>query len=124
MKKYRKELKRWRKKQRRIRERLQRARYVVRDDGDTAIRGGNINYEIAEKAQGIAHGGIGAFEVLVNRLKLKVSIDTRLKLLKVHRPYSESDHVLNIAYNVLCGGQRLEDIELRRNDEAFLNAIV
>lgn len=123
MKKYRKELKRWRKKQRRIRERLQRARYVVRDDGDTAIRGGNINYEIAEKAQGIAHGGIGAFEVLVNRLKLKVSIDTRLKLLKVHRPYSESDHVLNIAYNVLCGGQRLEDIELRRNDEAFLDAI-
>ena len=29
-------------------------------------------------------------------------------------PYHESDHVLNIAYNVLVGGQRLEDIELRR----------
>jgi hypothetical protein len=35
-------------------------------------------------------------------------------------PYWESDHVLNIAYNVLLGGMRLEDIELRRNDEVFL----
>jgi hypothetical protein len=29
-------------------------------------------------------------------------------------------HVLNLAYNALLDGQRLEDIELRRNDEAFL----
>jgi len=38
-------------------------------------------------------------------------------------PYYESDHVLNIAYNALCGGRCLEDIELRRNDENFLNAL-
>jgi len=44
-------------------------------------------------------------------------------LLKVHLPYHESDHVLNIAYNILAGGQRLEDIELRRQDEVFLNGL-
>jgi hypothetical protein len=38
-------------------------------------------------------------------------------------PYSESDHVLNIAYNPLCEGTRLEDIELRRNDVHFLDAL-
>lgn len=38
-------------------------------------------------------------------------------------PYHESDHVLNIAYNLLCGGRVLEDIELRRNDPAFLTAL-
>jgi hypothetical protein len=38
-------------------------------------------------------------------------------------PYHESDHVLNIAYNILAGGQRLEDIELRRQDENFLNCL-
>jgi hypothetical protein len=38
-------------------------------------------------------------------------------------PYHESDHVLNLAYNALLGGQRLEDIELRRNDEAFLDGL-
>jgi len=31
--------------------------------------------------------------------------------------------VLNIAYNVVCGGKVLEDIELRRNDEKYLDAL-
>jgi hypothetical protein len=30
---------------------------------------------------------------------------------------------LNIAYNVVCGGQVLEDIEIRRNDRVFLDAL-
>ena len=30
---------------------------------------------------------------------------------------------LNLAYNALLDGQRLEDIELRRNDEAFLDGL-
>jgi hypothetical protein len=33
------------------------------------------------------------------------------------------DHVLNLAYNAILGGQRLEDIELWRNDEAFLDGL-
>jgi hypothetical protein len=46
-----------------------------------------------------------------------------LKLLKVHRPYHESDHVLNIAYSILCGGRTLDDIERLRNDEVHLDAL-
>jgi hypothetical protein len=57
------------------------------------------------------------------RLGLADEIDARLDLLRYHVPYHESDHVLNMAYNILCGGVRLEDIELRRNDEVFLNAL-
>ena len=41
----------------------------------------------------------------------------------VHLPYHESDHVLNLAYNVLCGGTRLEDIERLRHDTAYLKAV-
>jgi len=51
------------------------------------------------------------------------AINQRVEVLKLHSPYHESDHVLNIAYNVLCGGRTLEDIELRRNDVAYLNAL-
>jgi hypothetical protein len=51
------------------------------------------------------------------------AIDSRLELLHIHLPYHESDHVLNIAYNPLCDGTCLEDIELRRNDEVFLDAL-
>ena len=38
-------------------------------------------------------------------------------------PYHESDHVLNLAYNALCEGKCLEDLELRRQDEAYLNLL-
>ena len=44
-------------------------------------------------------------------------------MLKVHPPYHESDHVLNLAYNLLAGGQRLEDLEGRRQDEVYLNGL-
>ena len=83
----------------------------------------NIHYEISDKAQGIAHGGIGAMHLLARRLGLIDAIDRRLVLLKIHLPYHESDHVLNLAYNALCEGTCLDDIELRRNDEAFLDAL-
>jgi hypothetical protein len=60
---------------------------------------------------------------MVQRLGLVEDINRHLHLLKVHLPYHESDHVLNLAYNLLAGGQRLEDIELRRQDEVFLNGL-
>lgn len=47
----------------------------------------------------------------------------QLLKLKRHLPYHEQDHVLNIAYNITAGGHCLEDIELLRNDEAWLDAL-
>ena len=61
--------------------------------------------------------------LLVKKLGLIEAIDRRLQLLKIHLPYHESDHVLNLAYNALCGGTCLEDLELLRNDEAYLDAL-
>jgi len=83
----------------------------------------NIHYELAGRSQGIASGGIGSMQLLARKIGLVDAIDRRLHLLKIHLPYHESDHVLNIAYNILCGGTCLEDIELRRNDVVFLDAL-
>jgi hypothetical protein len=83
----------------------------------------NIHYEIAEKVQGIAPGGIGAIHLLARKVGLIHDIDEHLHLLKRHLPYHESDHVLNIAYNLLAGDSRLEHIEVRRNDEVYLDAL-
>ena len=83
----------------------------------------NIQYEIAERTQGLASGGIGAMHLLARRIGLIEMIDRHLHLLKQHKPYHESDHVLNIAYNLLCGGTRLEHLELRRNDEVYAKAL-
>jgi len=83
----------------------------------------NIHYDIAERARGLAYGGIGAFHLLARKIGLIEAINSGLHLLKIHQPYHESDHVLNIAYNALCNGDCLQDIELRRNDAVFLDAL-
>jgi hypothetical protein len=91
--------------------------------GGPVLEDVNCRYELGERSQGIGCGGIGAIHKLVGKLGLAEAIDRRLHLLKFHVPYHESDHVLNIAYNLLCGGRVLDDIELRRNDPAFLAAL-
>jgi hypothetical protein len=83
----------------------------------------NIHYEVAGRCRGISSGGIGAIHLLARQLGLIDAIDRRLHLFLIHLPYHESDHVLNLAYNPLCEGTCLQDIELRRNDEAFLDAL-
>jgi hypothetical protein len=83
----------------------------------------NIHYRIADRALGMSCGGIGAVHQLARRTGLIDAIDEQVRVLKVHLPYHESDHVLNIAYNVLAGGRCLDHLELRRNDEGYLNAL-
>jgi len=87
------------------------------------LEASNIHYEMAERTAAMNCGGIGAMHLMVQRIGLVEDIDENLHLLKVHLPYHESDHVLNLTYNLLSGGQRLEDIELRRQDEVFLNGL-
>ena len=83
----------------------------------------NIQYEMSQRTRAISYGGIGLMHKLAREIGLVNAIDKNLHLLKLHIPYHESDHVLNIAYNALCEGRCLEDIELRRNDETFLDAL-
>jgi hypothetical protein len=83
----------------------------------------NIHYELAGRVQGLSAGGIGAIFLLAQKIDLIKEIDRNLHLLKVHLPYHESDHVLNIAFNIIAGGQRIEHLERRRNDEVYLNAL-
>jgi hypothetical protein len=83
----------------------------------------NIHYQMAGRTAAMNCGGIGAMHLMVQHLGLVADIDQNLHLLKVHLPYHESDHVLNLTYNLLAGGQRLEDIELRRQDEVFMDGL-
>jgi hypothetical protein len=84
---------------------------------------GKVHYEIGGNTDATSFGGIAALHRLVTKLGLPEQINDGLKLLKVHLPYHESDHVLNLAYNVACGGTRLEDIERLRCDTAYMNAL-
>lgn len=61
----------------------------------------DIRHEIAHRIRGIAPGGIRVIHLMAQTI----------------------DHVLNIAYNRLAGGRRLQHRELRRNDEVYLDAL-
>ena len=84
---------------------------------------GHRHDEVGGKTEAMSCGGIAPVHRLVTTLGLRSRIDADLGLLKVHVPYHESDHVLNIADNVLCGGTRLEDSERLRHDVASMNAL-
>lgn len=111
---------RLRKAKRRIERRLDGAR---EDRGKPMFQTNNLQIEMAEKVRAVANGGIGLVHRLAEQTGLVEAINRRVNVLKVYRPYHESDHVLNLAYNAMCDGVRLEDIELRRNDEVFLDAL-
>jgi hypothetical protein len=105
----------------RIARRLRKKNYA--DQPRPMFQGGNVHYEVAARTGAVGCGGLGAVHTLAQRLGLVKEIDGHLHLLKVHLPYHESDHVLNFAYNILAGGVRLEDLELRRQDEPYMNGL-
>ncbi len=85
--------------------------------------GGSILYEASARVTAIDCGGLGVFAQLVDHLGLAEKIDEHVHLLKRHLPYHESDHILSLTYNVLSGGQCLDDLERRRQDLGYLDAL-
>jgi hypothetical protein len=108
------------KSKRRIEQRLDKTKFK---DTSPVLSGANIHYEISERTRAVAAGGLGMIHDMVGRLGLVKSINRSVNLLKIYLPYSESDHVLNIAYNIVAGGTCLDHLELRRNDEVYLDAL-
>ncbi|MBD3321659.1 MAG: IS1380 family transposase [Chitinivibrionales bacterium] len=82
-----------------------------------------INYEISDRINAIHCGGIGAVHMLAKNTGLVQKIDENLNLLKIHLPYHESDHVLNMCYNIIAGGRCIEDLEVLRLDPDYMNAL-
>jgi hypothetical protein len=94
-----------------------------KEPGKPEFNAPRAKYEIAARVRAVPYGGLAAMHDLVRDIGLPRLIDSQLGILKRARPYQDSDHVLNIAYNLLCGGQVLDDIEHRRNDAAFLDML-
>ncbi len=90
---------------------------------EPVLEGGNIQYEVSERTQAIACGGLGLLQTVVDFVGLQETLDAHVEVLQRHQPYYESDHILAQTYNILTGGQCLEGLEARRRDEGFLNAV-
>ena len=77
----------------------------------------------ARKCARLPRAASGLVEQLVDAIGLRARLDERVHVFTRHRPYHESDHILTMTYNVLTGGQALEDIDRLRNDVTFLDAV-
>jgi hypothetical protein len=107
--------------QNRITERLDPSWQPVRTE--PVLEGGNIHYEVSGRIQAIGCGGLGLLQSVVEATGLPELVDLNLDLLKRHKPYHESDHVLALAYNILTGGEKIEDLDRLRRNEAALDAL-
>jgi hypothetical protein len=104
-----------------IAKRLARKNYV--EQPEAMLKDVNIAYQVGERTRAVGYGGLGVMHKLVCRLGLDQAINREVSVLKAHLPYHESDHVLNLAYNILSGGSCLEDIERLRQDESYLDGL-
>ena len=105
----------------RIEERLDPERQEVRER--PMIEGTNSSYEVSGKVTALSCGGIGLVHEMVRSIGLAEAIDREVHVFKRHFPYHESDHVLNLAYNLVAGGTCIEDLELLRQNEGYLDAL-
>lgn len=64
----------------------------------------------SERCDVTPYGGLSLACQVVRGLGLEKILDRHLVLLKRHRPFFESDHVLTHVYNLFVGGDCLEDI--------------
>jgi hypothetical protein len=106
---------------RKIQRRLDKTKFPKKSG--PVLAGGNLRYEISDRIHGLGFGGVSLFHQLARDIGLIDAIDAHLSILKIHLPYHESDHVVNVALNTLCNGDCLQDIELRRKDVNYLDAL-
>lgn len=66
-----------------------------------------------------SYSGIAVASQVAEKLGVADVIDERLRLLKRHKPYQESDHILTIVYNLLTGGESMMDIERLQGQEGL-----
>ncbi len=79
--------------------------------------------EVSDKTNAVNCGGLAVVQQMVRQVGLAESVNRGCPIFKMHMPCTEADHVLNIAFNLFAGGACLEHLELRRNDEAYLNLL-
>lgn len=109
------------KSKRKLARRLERQSGMGR--GGPVMGSGPVWYEMSERISGTHSGGIGAVRMVVRATALAEAIDEELQILKQHHPYFDSDHILNITYNIMSGGQSLEDLEVRRKDGSYMDSL-
>jgi hypothetical protein len=71
----------------------------------------------------LGYAGIVPVRDLIERLHIASVLDSNISVLKRHKPYFESDHILNFVYNFLTGGEVINDIERLQEAKGMLRIL-
>lgn len=77
-----------------------------------------LHVEVDERSEVTPYGGLALVSALLRRFDVADTIDRHVQVLKAHKPYHESDHVLALAMSLFVGGTCLEDLATLQNSEA------
>ena len=102
---------------------MQKQRY--HSDGSCQGRFANPRVAVQEHrgAPLLNCSGIVIIRQLIERLGIARAINAGLRVLRRHKPYAESDHILTLIYNLLSGGETLNDINRLADDAALLRVL-
>lgn len=90
------------------------------EDGGRVIRSPKLHVEVDPKSIVTPFGGLTLVADFLRRFKVAETIDRNVTVLKVHKPFHESDHVIPQALNLYVGGTCIEDMANLQHDEAVL----
>lgn len=87
-------------------------------DGQRVFRNRRVRVDLDRRGNTTPYGGLALAVLLGVKLGLARAMDRCCRLLKIHLPFTESDHVLTHAYNLFVGGSCIQDIENLQHSEA------
>lgn len=97
--------------------------YQETENNQVCFTNPKIKIEENKQSPLFSYGGLAIVRKIVEKLSIAETIDSKLSLLKKHRPYHESDHILNFVYNFLSGGDAIIDIDKLRKNKGLLRLL-
>lgn len=82
------------------------------------LRTPKLHTEVDARSEVTAYGGLLLASEFARRFNIARIINTHVHVLKQHKPYHESDHVLALAMSLFVGGTCIEDLGNLQNSEA------
>jgi hypothetical protein len=82
-----------------------------------------VRLKTQRRGQITPYGGLSLAHDLAMRLGIDRDINRSIHLLKLHMPYSESDHILTHVYNLYAGGRCIEDIANLQHSQAVKHLV-
>lgn len=77
-----------------------------------------VHLEVDSRSEVTPYGGLVLVTEFIRRFKVAQLLDRHVHVLKQHKPYHESDHILAQACNLYVGGTCLEDLAELQHSEA------